>query len=210
MFFSRNERAFGVRYYSTARHALSDHSLYRLPCAAHPVSPSCMLPKGLYNSARRDKLPECGPKACGKLFESGHLSRKRPPAATVGIVQSKPIACLLFSARMTKARPIPVPSSQARLGPAFVKYYSRAGAARLFFEPTTNSVTSHTESASQAAQTASFFVCAQDFLTFFLRVTNRLRVVATTASAFVALIALFAISSQAIAHDIVTTAMAAL
>jgi glucan phosphoethanolaminetransferase (alkaline phosphatase superfamily) len=111
---------------------------------------------------------------------------------------------------MTKVRPIPVSSSQAHFEPALVKYHSRAGVARLFFEPTANGVTSHTESASEAAQAASFFVCAQYFLALLLRVPVRLRVIATTATTVVAVITLFAISSQAITHDIVTTAMAAL
>jgi hypothetical protein len=111
---------------------------------------------------------------------------------------------------MTKVRPTPVSSSQAQFELAVVKYHSRAGVARLFFEPGANRVTSHTESASQATQAASLFVCAQDFLALILRVTIRLRVIAATATAVIALVALFTISSQAIAGDIVTTAMTAL
>ena len=154
------ERAFGARYYSTARHALSGHSLCPLPYVAPMGSPSCRLPTGLYNSAPRGKLPGCASKACDKLFESGHQSHKRPLAATICIVQSRSSVYWLVSARMTRVRPIPVSSFQARPGLALVKYQSRAGAARLFFEPTANRVTSHTESASEAAQAASLFVCA--------------------------------------------------
>lgn len=207
---AQTERAFDARYYSTAPRALSDHSPCPLPCADLPGSPSCMLPKSPYSSAPPGKLLGCGPKAFGSFFHCGHRSHKRPLAASIGTEQSKPSACWLVSTQMTKVRPTPVSSSQAHFEPAVVKYRSRAGVARLFFEPGANRVTSHAESASEAAQAASLFVCAQDFLALLLRVPIRLRVIAATATAVIALIALFAISSQAITHDIITTAMAAL
>jgi hypothetical protein len=202
--------AFVATYYSTARRALSDHSPCRLPCAAHPGSPSCMLPKSLYNSAPPGKLLGCNSKAFGSFFHFGPQSHTRPLAETTGTEQSKPIACWLVSERMTKVHPIPVSSSQAHFELVVVKCRSRAGVARLFFEPGAYRVTSHAESASEATQAASFFVCAQDFLALLLRVTIRQRVIATTAATVVAVITLFSISGLAIADDIVTIAMAAL
>jgi hypothetical protein len=86
----------------------------------------------------------------------------------------------------------------------------KGGSFAAFFETGTYRVTSHTESARKVAQTASLFICAKDFLALFLRVTVRLRVIATTATTVIAVITLFSISSQAIAHEIVTAAMATL
>jgi hypothetical protein len=111
---------------------------------------------------------------------------------------------------MTTIHPTPVWWLQARSHLARPVSGSTAEVSRLFFEPTTDGVTSHAESASQATQTASFFVCAKDFLALLLRVTVRLRVIATTAATVITVITLFAISGLAIADNIVTTAMATL
>jgi hypothetical protein len=132
MFFAQIEPAFDATSCSIARRALSVHSLCPLLYAAHLGSPSCMLPKSLYNSLPAGKLLERGSKAFDSFFHCGHQSHTRPIGASISTVQSKSSLCWLVSAQMTKVRLIPVSSSQAYNHLAVVKCHSRAEAARLF------------------------------------------------------------------------------
>ena len=68
---------------------------------------------------------------------------------------------------------------------------------------------SDAEGASQAAQRRAFFVGAQNLFALSFAITKRLRIVTTAAMAVFTVIALFAISGQAVAQQIFTAAMAA-
>jgi hypothetical protein len=209
-FSAQIERAFGAMCYSTARRALSDRSLSQLPYAAHLELHSDMLSRSLCSSVRLGKLLGCGSRVCDKFSHSGHQSHKRPLVATTGTGRSKSNVCKTVSSQMTTIHPIPVFWPQAHLGLARKAFHSTAGVCWLFFEPTTHSITRNAESASQTTQRRALFISSQDLFTFLFGVAIRLRIITAAAIALITVIALFAVSGQAIADEIVATAMAAL
>jgi hypothetical protein len=100
---------------------------------------------------------------------------------------------------MTKVHPTPVSFAQAHQGLVHAASRSRAGARRLFFEPGTYRVTGDAESSSQAPQRRAFFVGAENLKTFSFTIANRLRIITAATIAVFTVIALFAISGQAVA-----------
>jgi hypothetical protein len=110
---------------------------------------------------------------------------------------------------MTTSHPTPGSFAQAHPGRVGVASRSRAGARRRFFEPGANRVSGDAEGARQAAQRRAFFVGAQNLLALRFAIAKRLRMVTTAPLAVFTVIALFAISGQAVAQQIFTAAMVA-
>ena len=203
-------RASVAKYCSIARRARFRHYLCRRLYVAHQGSPVGKLSRNLCSNLLCGKAVVSSPKAFDNSPQSDHLSGRLRLGVSIGKVQSKSIAYWLFSAQMTTSHPVPMSWLVPRLALALATSQLRAGARRLFFDPTAYSVAGHPEGATQAAQARAFFIGAQYFIAFLFSISVRLRVITTTSPAIIAVIALFTIPGQAIAHQIVTTTMATL
>lgn len=192
-----------ARCCSISPHALSSHSLFLTPCAALRESPDYRLPRNLCNSDPDGSAWEWLATAFDTSPVSDHRLHKPRPAGFADTKQSKSIVCWSFSRQMTIVHRVLI--GLARLAqPGFRT--NHPGSA-IFFNPGADGVASHTKSASQAAQTAAFLVSPQDGVFFLLAIAEGLGILSTALATIVAKETLLAITSFAIANDIVALAV---
>ena len=193
-----------VKLDATARRVPSALSLSPLPCAALRVRPSRRLPRSPCNNAPDDTGLELLATSGGKSWHCGRPPYRQPLGEFGDTTQSKSSAFSPSSARMTTVHLTPAP--ERRLPPA-----SQRGQAvpLLFFEPRGDGVTRHSEGARQATQTAAFVVGAKYLLALFGRVSVAARLLSAALSTIAAKVALAAIGSQTVPHQMFALAMLA-
>jgi hypothetical protein len=192
----------GAMYYSIARHAPFGLFLYRKQYAADPVSPPDMPPKNLCSNAPPYRIVESSPIDCDKSPQCDPLSHRLPPGECSYTVQSISKLYLSFSSRMTTLRPVPCWQILHPLGLVQLMSQLALATARLFFNPSCDGVTRHSEGASQPAQAASLLIRSQNLLPSLFRVAIAAWVITAVSATTITVIFLFTIGSMTIANQL--------
>lgn len=103
---------------------------------------------------------------------------------------------------MTIAHLAPALSLMDHWGSAQSRFRLRAGAWRLFFEPTAHGVTRYPKSAGQSAQRTAFLIGTQNFFALRFTVTIRLWFRTAAPPTVVTFVALLSIFRQAVLDDL--------
>jgi len=181
---------------STARHAPSDPTLYRLSCAAQGAAPWHTLPRNPCINALADRRQVSLATTGGKSVRCGLRSRTRPLAESGDRAPAKSSVSGLSSAQTIRVQLTPAREIRLSRG-------SRRGQVipLPFFYPAGDRVTRDAEGTSQATQTAAFVISAQDLFSLLFRVRIRARLLSTALTAIAAQVPLAAIRSQTITHQ---------
>lgn len=192
----------GAMYYSIAQHAPFDLFLYHKQYAADPVSPPDMPPKNPCSNAPPYRIVESSPIDCDKSPQCDLLSHRLPLGEYFYTVQSISKLYWSFSSRMTTLHPVPCWQILHPLGLAQLTSQLALATARLFFNPSDNGVTRHSEGAPKAAQAASLLIRLQNLLSSLLRVAIAAWIITTVSATTITVIFLFTIGSMTIANQL--------
>ena len=192
----------GAMYYSIALHAPFGLFLYHKQYAADPVSPPDTPPKNLCSNAPPYRIVESSPIDCDKSPQCDPLSHRLPPGECSYTVQSISKLYLSFSSRMTTLRPVPCWQILHPLGLVQLMSQLALATARLFFNPSCDGVTRHSEGASQPAQAASLLIRPQNLLPSLIRVAIAAWIITAVSATTITVIFLFTIGSMTIANQL--------
>ena len=206
MFCARTAPAVGAKYYATAQYARWRRIPCPLRCVARLESLLDKLARNQCSNARRDTLSGCVPRVGGTSARSDPQSHKPRFVASGDIAPPRPKLCVLSSKRTTRVHPVQALYFQDRPGQAPLRSHSTLARWRLFFDPITNGVACHSESACQATQTAALLISSQDDLAFGFRVGCRARIFTTRFAAVLTQIFLFPVRRMTIAHELLAAA----
>jgi hypothetical protein len=192
----------GAMYYSIALHAPFGLFLYRKHYAADLVSPPDMPPKNLCSNAPPYRIVESSPIDCDNSPQCDLLSHRLPPAECSYTVQSISKLYWSFSSQMTTLHPVPCWQILHPLGLAQLTSQLALATARLFFNPSGNGVTRHSEGPPQPAQAASLLIRPQNLLPSLVGVGIAAWVVTAVSATTITVIFLFTVGSMTIANQL--------
>ncbi len=173
-FCAQSARAADVRSDSTAQHAPSGPTLYRLPCAVLRATRLHRLPRNLCSNGRGDTRQESLSTSGGKFSGCDLRPRKRPLAASADTAPAKSSVSGLSSAQMTRVHP--TPARGLRLPPASRRVRANHSP---FFDPRGDCVARDAEAACQPAQGTTLIISAQDLFALWFGVSIAARLFST-------------------------------